>query len=119
MHNFRNLDVWKKSIQLNKIVYLTTGKFPNSEIYGLTSQMRRCSVSISSNIAEGSSRKSNKDFIRFLEISLGSAFELETQFVVAREIEFINETILIEFSELITEIQKKIFRLIESLRDKE
>jgi len=107
MHNFRNLDVWKRSIQLNKILYLTTNKFPNSEIYGLTSQIRRCSVSISSNIAEGSSRKSNKDFQRFLEISLGSAFELETQIIIAKEIEFINEIILVELIELITKIQKK------------
>lgn len=63
MHNFRNLDVWKQSIQLTKKIYLTTTDFPIQEQWGLTAQMRRCSVSISSNIAEGSSRKSNKDFI--------------------------------------------------------
>lgn len=118
MHNFRNLDVWKKSIQLNKTIYLISNKFPNSEIFGLTSQMRRCSVSISSNIAEGSSRKSNKDFCRFLEMSLGSAYELETQIIISKEIEFVTEQIFTELVEFITEIQKKLFRLIESLKDK-
>jgi four helix bundle protein len=118
MHNFRNLDVWKKSLQLTKSIYLTTSDFPKHEQWGLTSQMRRSAVSISSNIAEGSSRKSNKDFIRFLEISLGSAFELETQVITSKEVEFITEDKLIEINNLITEIQKKIYRLIESLKDK-
>jgi len=115
MHNFRNLDVWKKSIQLTKIIYLTTKDFPNYEQWGITSQIRRSAVSISSNIAEGSSRKSNKDFIRFLEMSLGSAFELETQIITSKEIEFINEEKLTELILLITEVQKKLFKLIQSL----
>lgn len=115
MHNFRNLDVWKKSIVLTKNIYLTTMEFPNIEQWGLTSQIRRSSVSISSNIAEGSSRKSTKDFIRFLEISLGSAFELETQIITSKEIGLINEDKLTEINNLITEIQKKLYRLIEPL----
>ncbi len=115
MHNFKNLEVWKKSIQLTKLIYITTKDFPTYEQWGLTSQIRRSAVSISSNIAEGSSRKSNKDFIRFLEMSLGSAFELETQIITSKEIEFINEDKLNELNNLITEIQKKLFRLIESL----
>ena len=83
-------------------------EFPNIEQWGLTSQIRRSSVSISSNIAEGSSRKSTKDFIRFLEISLGSAFELETQIITSKEIGLINEDKLTEINNLITEIQKKL-----------
>ncbi len=78
MRNFRELDVWKLGIGLPKKVYQLTASLPEEEKYGLISQMRRASVSIPSNVAEGCSRSSNKEFIRYLEISLGSSFELET-----------------------------------------
>ena len=78
MRNFRDLEVWQASVLLVKKIYLITAKFPNDEKFGLTSQINRAAISIPSNIAEGCSRTSQKDFSRFLQISLGSAFELET-----------------------------------------
>lgn len=90
MRNFRDLSFWVLSKELSKEVYLATATFPKSEIFGITSQMRRASVSIPSNIAEGASRSSNKEFIYFLEIALGSAFELETQLEISNEIGFLD-----------------------------
>jgi four helix bundle protein len=82
-HNFKNLNIWKLSVDLTNEIYNLTDNFPKSELFGLTSQIRRCSVSVASNIAEGSSRSSNKDFNRFLEISLGSLYELQTQIIIS------------------------------------
>ncbi len=86
MRNFKELAIWNRSILLAKRVYKLTSELPKSETYGLTSQMRRCAVSIPSNIAEGCSRRSNKEMKRYLEISLGSSFELETQLLLTKEI---------------------------------
>ena len=76
MHNFRKLDIWVKSMDLVTDIYRVTNAFPNQERFGLTSQMQRSAVSIPSNIAEGSAKSSNKDFARFLEMSIGSSYEL-------------------------------------------
>lgn len=108
MRNFRELEVWKSSVLLVKNIYLLSESFPATEKYGLISQISRCAVSIPSNIAEGCSRTSQKDFSRFLQMSLGSAFELETQLEIAKEVNFINE---IEYSKIIEQlhiIQKRI-----------
>jgi len=85
-HNYKKLEFWNKSKELCITIYKLTNEFPKEEKYGITSQIRRCSVSIASNIAEGSSRASKKDFNRFLEISIGSAYELQTQLIIAQEI---------------------------------
>jgi four helix bundle protein len=85
MFNFEKLDVWKKSIVLASTVYTLTKPFPNDERFGLTSQMRRAAVSLSSNVAEGCSRSSKADFRRFVEIATGSAFELISQAHIARD----------------------------------
>ena len=90
MHRFKDLEVWKLSRVFCKDIYLTTIKFPDSERFGLTNQLRRASVSIASNIAEGSSRSSNKDFSRFLEIAIGSAYEIETQLLISSDLDFLN-----------------------------
>lgn len=79
MNGYKNLDVWKKSFELAKVVYTTTKHFPKEELYGLVSQIRRAVVSLPSNIAEGSKRSSRKDFCQFLRIAQGSGAELETQ----------------------------------------
>ena len=79
----KDLDVWKKSMDLVELVYELTSKFPKDERFGLVSQMRRAAVSIPSNIAEGAARKGNKEFIQFLMIALGSLSELETQYLLA------------------------------------
>ena len=88
MHNFRQLNIWKDSMLLAKAVYLLTNNFPNNEKYGLISQINRASISVPSNIAEGSSRNSNKEFKHFLSIALGSLFELETQVVLSQELRY-------------------------------
>ncbi len=85
----KELDVWKKSIDLVELIYSLTSSFPISERFGLASQMRRAAVSISSNIAEGSARKGNKELLQFLNIALGSLAELETQYIIAIRLAFI------------------------------
>ena len=87
--SFRDLDVWKLSIEFVKHIYQITKKFPNSEIYGLTAQLRRSAISIPSNIAEGQGRNSLKEFKQFLAFALGSLAELETQLIIANEIKYL------------------------------
>ena len=88
--SYRDLEVWKLSINLVKEVYLITHKFTSSEIFGLTNQIRRAAVSIPSNIAEGQGRNSAREFKQFLAISVGSVAELETQLIIANEIGYLN-----------------------------
>ena len=94
--NHKDLDVWKKSMDLVETIYKLTQKFPESEKFGLTSQMRRCAVSIPSNIAEGAARKGDKELIHFLHISLGSLSELETQYLIAMRLAFIEKEDIVE-----------------------
>jgi four helix bundle protein len=89
--NFRDLDVWKKGIEVVKDVYRTVDSFPKQEFYGLANQMRRSSISIPTNIAEGFNRFHNKEYKQFLYITLGSCAELETQIEIAVELKYINE----------------------------
>ncbi len=91
MHRFKDLEIWKKSRKFCSKIYAITSKFPETENFGLTNQLRRAAVSIPSNIAEGSSRKSNKDFSRFLPITLGSAYEIETQLLISFDLKFIDK----------------------------
>ena len=88
-HKFKELQIWKRSKLFCSEIYNLTSKFPDSEKFGLTNQLRRASVSIPSNIAEGSSRNSNKDFARFLQIAIGSAYEIETQLLISVDLKFI------------------------------
>lgn len=117
MHRFKELEFWKKSRELNKEVYLTTDVFPDEEKFGLINQMRRASVSISANIAEGCSRRSNKDLYRFLEIALGSAYELESHLLLAYDLKFINEESQIELSERINSIVKMMSKFMSTLKN--
>ena len=91
MHNFRKLNIWLDAMLLAKEVYLITSKFPKEEKYGLVSQINRCCISVPSNIAEGSSRSSNKEFSHFIKIALGSLFELETQIILSNEFKIIKD----------------------------
>ncbi len=86
-----DLELWKTSILLVKEIYIVTKAFPQEEKYVLVSQMRRSAISIPSNIAEGAGRKSQKEFIRFLSISLGSLTELETQLIISKELNYIQD----------------------------
>ena len=89
--NYTELDVWKNSRKLVTDVYQLTKSFPKDELYGLTNQIRRCAVSVPSNIAEGCGRQTTKDTIHFLYISRGSLYELETQLLVALDLEYLNK----------------------------
>jgi four helix bundle protein len=104
---FRNLEVWQLSIPLVKKIYLITTEFPTHELYTLSAQMRRSAISAPSNIAEGSRRRSTPEFIRFLNISLGSLAELETQIVIAHELGYIREDQLNELLEHIDTYPQK------------
>jgi len=108
MKKFKNLNMWKKGIELVKSTYLITKDFPDEEKYGLTSQIRRSAISIPSNIAEGYGRNSDKEFNHFLNIARGSSYELETQIIIAYEIEYITNEILEDLTEKLDEIQRMI-----------
>jgi len=116
MDNFRSLQVWQKSIDLAVIIYKVTSKFPKDELYGITSQMRRCSVSISSNIAEGAGRNSKQDFRRFLNIAYSSACELETQLIISNKLKYVTGKQNKMIFNLIEEIQKMIYGLTKTLK---
>jgi len=88
MHNFRELKVWQKSIDMTVEIYKLTENFPKEEKFGLISQMRRAAVSIAANIAEGTGRRTEKDFNAFLGNSLGSSFELETELIISSRLNF-------------------------------
>jgi len=113
--SYRDLEVWKKSITLVKKIYLMTRDFPKEETYGLINQMRRSAVSIPSNIAEGKTRQHTNEYIQFLYIALGSCAELESQIIIAKELEYIKESEVEALNEL-DEIGKMIRNLIKSLR---
>ncbi len=108
MHNFRKLDIWTKSMNLVTEIYQLTNTFPNHERFGLMSQMQRAAVSIPTNIAEGSAKTSNKDFAQFLEISIGSLLELETEITIALNLKYIDSLIFENIQNKIIELQKMI-----------
>lgn len=107
-HNFKNLKVWQKAVELAVLVYEVTKSFPTEEKFGITTQMRRSSVSTSSNIAEGSARNSSKAFCNCLDISLGESFELETQLIIAFRTGILPEEKFSLLSLEIAELQKMV-----------
>lgn len=115
MRKFKELTIWKESIKLVTDVYNVCSLLPDSEKYGLIAQMQRASVSIPSNIAEGCSRKSDIEFARYLEISLGSAFELETQLIIISELKLLN--LDHSLKELFSQIEK-VQKMINSFKTK-
>ena len=90
--NHKEMDVWKRSMDLVETIYKVSTQFPKEEIYGLTSQIRRSAVSVPSNIAEGAARKSDKEFIQFISIAMGSLSEVETQYQLSVRLGFIEES---------------------------
>ena len=111
----RDLDVWKKSIDLVTLIYKFTANYPKDEMYGLTSQIRRCAVSIPSNIAEGSARTTKKDFSHFLAIALGSVAELETQLIISKNLNYLPETVLNELMPELISIRRMTLGLRKSI----
>lgn len=115
MHNFRELKIWQSGIDLSKSVYESVKSFPDNERYGLTSQITRAAVSIPSQIAEGCSRKSQKEMTHFLSISLGSSYELETQLIIANKIHILNNETFKHLQNQCVEIQKMIYTFIQKI----
>ena len=115
MKTHKDLDVWKLGMDLVANVYLMTKEFPKTEMYGLTSQMRRAAVSVPSNIAEGAARKGNKENLQFLYIALGSLSELETQAIIASRLAYLkNETIQSQIEQL----RPKLLNYIKYIKTK-
>ncbi|RZS95360.1 four helix bundle protein [Cecembia calidifontis] len=110
-HNFKNLNVWNKAVDLAVKIYETPALFPSEEKFGMTSQMRRSSVSIPFNIAEGTARNTSKAFTNCLDISLGESFELETQTIIARRVGLLNQHDFESINQDLDEIQKMIIGL--------
>jgi four helix bundle protein len=115
IRSFRDLRVWQKGIELVKEIYKMTKTFPKEELYGLSSQMRRASISIPSNISEGFRRKHGREYKQFLNIAIGSCAELETQIVIAKELRYINESEEGKLIELIDHICRMIVNLQKKL----
>jgi len=117
VHSFRDLIVWQKSITMAVSVYKLTQGFPREELYGLTSQMRRATVSVASNIAEGHGRLNTGEYRQFLGVARGSNFELQTQLEIARALGVGNSKSLDEADGLSHEIGKMIYGILESIKD--
>ena len=115
IRSFRDLRVWRQGIEIIKETYEYSRKFPKSEIYGLAGQMQRAAVSIPSNITEGHIRGSDREFNRFLQIALGSCAELETQFIIAKELAYVNESEVSKFIQALNEEAKQIRTLSKQI----
>ena len=118
MRKYQDLLIWNKAIEITKSVYKITELLPDQEKYGIISQVRRAAISICSNIAEGCSRSSRLEFKRFLEIALGSAFELECKFIIIKELDLVSLNDLEQIFISITEEQKMINSYIQKLKAK-
>ena len=116
MQDFRNLQVWKKSHEFTLKIYKITCNFPKEEMFGLTSQLRRASTSIPTNIAEGCVKNTNPEYSRFLYISLGSASEVEYLLMLCKDLELIDENKYKMLSEEIQEIKKMLTALIKKVK---
>ena len=111
----KDLDVWKLGIELVEKIYKITSKFPEVEHFGLSSQMQRAAVSVPSNIAEGAARNSEKEYIRFLYVSLGSLAELETQLIISKKLNYINDKLIFEEVE---KLRRKLLNFIKYFKEK-
>ncbi len=116
MRKFKELEIWDLGKSLCIKIYEATKEMPKEEVFGLTSQMRRAAISIPSNIAEGASRNSNKEFARFLEIAIGSAFELETQIIICLELNFLKSDVVENLKDQLNTIQQKTNAFINSVK---
>ena len=116
MHDYKKLEVWKESVNLVTEIYLLTRSFPDNEKFGLVIQINRSAVSIPSNIAEGAGRLSKKEFVQFLGYAIASSYELETQVIIAQNLNFVSNEQKEENIEKLNVIQRKIHGLIKSLR---
>ncbi|WPF87335.1 four helix bundle protein [Cyanobacterium aponinum AL20118] len=118
VNDYKDLRVWKKGIDIAEQCYRLTQSFPKEEIYGLTSQIRRSAVSISSNIAEGYGRRTTAEYIRFLNIAQGSCNELETQLIIAQRIGYCTSESIQEINQELLSINRMLISLINKLKEK-
>ena len=115
--SYKDLLIWQKGLEITEKVYLITNNFPQNELFSLTNQIRRASVSISSNIAEGFGRNSTKSYMNFLKISRGSLYELETQLIIADRLNYISDNELLKsINDLLSEEGKMINSYINKLK---
>ncbi|GEL11393.1 four helix bundle protein [Flavobacterium glycines] len=118
MSTFKDLLIWQKSMTLITQIYQSTNQFPKEEIFSLTSQIRRSAISIPSNIAEGFGRESKQDFLRYLNISIGSLFEFQTQLEIAKNINYLNENEFNNIFEDSREIERMLVSFIKKLKER-
>jgi four helix bundle protein len=118
IQSFKDLLVWQKAIALSVLCYELTKEFPKDEMYGMTAQIRRASVSIPANIAEGHGREQTRSFIQFLRVAQGSLKELETHLVVAEQVQLVRAEALLQANAMTDEIGRMLRALIRSLQDK-
>lgn len=117
--SYQQLTVWQKAFALSIKIFKLTSKFPKSELYGLVAQMRKCAVSIPSNIAEGYARGYRQEYLQFLRTAFASGAELETQLLIARELGFLTVKEFDEVNSLLTEVQKMLNKLISRLKNRD
>lgn len=115
MQSYKDLIVWQKSIQLVSAIYKTTETFPKSEMFGLTSQMRRAAVSIPANLAEGYGRKHRAEYTQFVRVAFGSGAELETHLLIAQNLNFVTKAASKEIEALLDEVMRTLNKLASSL----
>ncbi|MCG8585293.1 MAG: four helix bundle protein [Pirellulales bacterium] len=115
IRTFRDLVVWQKSMAMVKDMYRVTSAFPSDEKFGLTSQMRRCAVSIPSNIAEGYGRQSTTDYVRFLRIAVGSLYELQTQVEIAAMLSYVPQGEQVNIQDRLQEIERMLTSLVRKV----
>ncbi|MBI3103452.1 four helix bundle protein [Candidatus Daviesbacteria bacterium] len=115
MNSYKELTVYQKAVELSVYIYRTTEGFPKSELYGLTNQIRRCAVSIPSNIAEGQRRGHRAEYVQFLRVAFGSGSELETQLLISYKVGYLNKEGFEELSEKLDEIMRMLNKLISVL----
>lgn len=116
MYNHKDLEAWKLAIDLAEEVYLITKSFPRQEMFGLVGQMRRCAVSIASNVAEGAARQSRPEFLRFLYMSTGAASELDTQIEISDRVGLLDKKEASDLQSRVDRISKLLFGLIRALK---
>lgn len=117
--SFKDFLVWQKGMLLVKMAYALTDRFPEKESFGLTSQIRRCAVSIPANIAEGWGRKSTKSYIQFLNIAVGSLYEIQTHFLISKELNYITDNECEQFEKIANEESRMLYTLINTLNIKQ
>jgi four helix bundle protein len=116
MKDFRDLHVWDRAHRLTLDIYTLSGKFPREELYGLTSQIRRCCVSIGANIAEGCGKSGNNELQRFLQIASGSASELDYELMLAKDLRYMTETDYARIADELSQVRKMLTSLLRKVQ---